>query len=329
MRINRSLLNWGVFLIALGGVPLAVQQGWADASVAGDLWRLWPLILVGIGLGLMLRWTPAAWLGGALVAGTFGLILGALIAGGISGVSSACIGTGSGESVTTEDSGVASGTTFELDLELSCGRLELDRPSGSQWTVEAAHPPDEPPSIESDAAGLSIRQVGTGADIFTLSRETRNEWRIGLPSTVAIGASLTLNAASGALDLGAGPLAAISGTFNAADLKLGLASVTTPAPAPVDLTLNAASVSLALPDASIIGQLTLNASSLEVCVPSGAEVRIALDSTLASDDLGSSGLTDVRGGWQTPGYDTATSRIDLSISSTVSSISLQREDICS
>ena len=69
MRINRSLLNWGVFLIALGGVPLAVQQGWADASIAGDLWRLWPLILVGIGLGLILRWTPVAWLGGALVAG--------------------------------------------------------------------------------------------------------------------------------------------------------------------------------------------------------------------------------------------------------------------
>ena len=28
MRINRSLFNWGVFLIALGGVPLAVDQGW-------------------------------------------------------------------------------------------------------------------------------------------------------------------------------------------------------------------------------------------------------------------------------------------------------------
>ena len=79
MRIDRSLLNWGVFLIALGGVPLAVQQGFTDSGIAGDLWRLWPLILVGFGLGLLLRWTPIAWLGGAIVAGTFGLIFGALV----------------------------------------------------------------------------------------------------------------------------------------------------------------------------------------------------------------------------------------------------------
>ena len=77
MRINRSLLNWGVFLIALGGVPLAVDQGWLESDIARDLGQLWPLILVGIGLGLILRWTPMAWFGGALVAATFGLIFGA------------------------------------------------------------------------------------------------------------------------------------------------------------------------------------------------------------------------------------------------------------
>ena len=52
MRINRGLLNWGVFLIALGGIPLAVDQGWLDSDVARDLGQLWPLLLVGIGLGL-------------------------------------------------------------------------------------------------------------------------------------------------------------------------------------------------------------------------------------------------------------------------------------
>ena len=67
MRINRSLLNWGVFLIALGGIPLSVDQGWLESDIASDLGQLWPLILVGIGLGLILRWTPLAWLGGALV----------------------------------------------------------------------------------------------------------------------------------------------------------------------------------------------------------------------------------------------------------------------
>ena len=79
MHINRSLLNWGVFLIALGGIPLAVDQGWVESGIASDLGQLWPLILVGIGLGLILRWTPLAWFGGALVAATFGVIFGAAI----------------------------------------------------------------------------------------------------------------------------------------------------------------------------------------------------------------------------------------------------------
>src|SRR4029079_7595365 len=112
MRIDRSLLNWGVFLIALGGVPLAVQQGFAGSGVAGDLWRVWPLILVGIGLGLLLRWTPLAWLGGAIVAGTIGLIFGALVAGGITGISGACGKLGP-DAATSSQSGIASSDAFQ------------------------------------------------------------------------------------------------------------------------------------------------------------------------------------------------------------------------
>ena len=68
------------------------------------------------------------------------------------------------------------------------------------------------------------------------------------------------------------------------------------------------------------GSMTLNASSLTMCLPADAQARIELESTLASDDLGSTGLTSVGDGWQTEGFDTAASRIDLSITSTVSSL---------
>jgi len=329
MRVNRSLLNWGVFLIALGGVPLAVQQGWADASIAGDLWRLWPLILVGIGLGLILRWTPVAWLGGALVAGTFGLIFGAVVAGGISGISSACVGLGSGESVTTQERGTSSGASFRLDLELSCGELHLARERGAGWTVTAVHAPDDAPTIAGTPAGLAMRQGDIGGDIFVLGQATRNEWRITLPGSGSIDTRMTLNAAEGTVDLGGGALGSLDGTFNAADVAIDLVEVTAPARAQLSLTFNASSGKLALPNASVVGRATLNASSLEVCVPSTAELRLELDSTLASDDLGGSGLVRSGDGWQTTGFDTASTRIDLSITSTVSSISLDRAEACS
>ena len=328
MRINRSLLNWGVFLIALGGVPLAVQQGWADASIAGDLWRLWPLILVGIGLGLILRWTPIAWLGGAIVAATFGLVFGALIAGGISGISSACVGPGSGQTVTTQDGEDTTSAVFLLDVELTCGDLQVERGSAASWSVTAEHAPDEPPSIESSAAELRIRGNRQTEDLFVFSQQTRNAWAVELPATATLSTGVTLNAADGSIDLGAGPVASVSSTFNASDIVIDLARATTPEPARIDLTLNASSGELRLPVGSIIGNVTLNASSLTLCIPSTAEARVELEATLSADDLADSGLAKSGDGWQTAGYATAATRIDLSLTSTVSSVSIERPEEC-
>jgi hypothetical protein len=74
--------------------------------------------------------------------------------------------------------------------------------------------------------------------------------------------------------------------------------------------------------------MTLNASSLTLCLPAAAQARFELESTLASDDFGGSGLTSIGDGWQTDGFDTAASRIDLSITSTVSSVSVDRPEVC-
>jgi hypothetical protein len=57
-------------------------------------------------------------------------------------------------------------------------------------------------------------------------------------------------------------------------------------------------------------------------------MRVEHQHTLSSDDLDRSGLTQVGDGWQTAGYDSSSSRIDLSIDSTVSSVSLTRPEVC-
>jgi hypothetical protein len=326
--INRSLLNWGVFLIALGGVPLAVRQGWAEASIAGDLWRVWPLILVGIGLGLILRWTPMAWLGGAIVAATFGLIFGALVAGGVQGVSNACIGLGSGETRTTSESGPTSGTAFDLQLELSCGDVAVSRGTAEGWSIEALHDPEDRPVITGSETSLRVDQ-GEGEDeLFVFTQQRRSDWTIGLPVSPSLSVGVTLNAATGTVDLGAGPMSQLGATFNASDATLDLGGITTPQPADLSMTFNASSGSLTLPTGSMTGSLTLNASSLTMCLPAAAQARFELESTLASDNLGGSGLSSVGDGWQTAGFDTAASRIDVSITSTVSSLTLERPEVC-
>ena len=82
MRVNRGLLGWGVFFIVAGSIPLLVQAGVLDPARVRQVWQLWPLILIGIGLGLILQRTRAAIVGGLVVAATFGILVGGWFAVG-------------------------------------------------------------------------------------------------------------------------------------------------------------------------------------------------------------------------------------------------------
>ncbi len=98
MHVNRGLLGWGVFFVVAGAVPLLVQSGAIDPAVVRNVWQLWPLILIGIGLGLILQRTRAAIVGGLVVSVTFGLLVGGWFAVGWSGIGGfgACGINGSG-----------------------------------------------------------------------------------------------------------------------------------------------------------------------------------------------------------------------------------------
>jgi len=344
MRINRSLLNWGVFLIAFGGIPLAVDQGWLDAGIAGDLGQLWPLILVGIGLGLILRWTPFAWFGGAMVAATLGIILGAAVASVPDDVSDlqglipavavgACSGDDAGPAKTSAG-GLANPAEFKLEVTLSCGELSVARGAGAAWSLEAGHDTDDAPRVvESDrdgaTASVSLSQDSSD-DIVFLGRQVQSDWRVEVPQSAALSVDSTLNAVKAEIDIGAGPLTRLNATLNASDAVMGLAEASTPTRASVDLTMNASDGQLLLPDGDVIANITLNASSLTVCVPQAAALRVQLSSILSSDNLGFSGLEEAGSDlWTTPGFNAATDHVDLNVTSTVSSFSIERPETCS
>ena len=82
VHVNRGLLGWGVFFIVAGSIPVLVQAGVLDPQVVRRVWQLWPLILIGIGLGLILQRTRAGIIGGLIVAATFGILVGGWFAVG-------------------------------------------------------------------------------------------------------------------------------------------------------------------------------------------------------------------------------------------------------
>ena len=80
MTVRRGTLYVGVFLIAAGAVTLGAAVGVLDANaVANTVGALWPLAVIALGVGLVLRRSRAALGAGVLAAMVPGLALGASI----------------------------------------------------------------------------------------------------------------------------------------------------------------------------------------------------------------------------------------------------------
>ena len=76
MRINRRFLYAGTFLLGLGGVLVVADLNVVDAAILTDVVQLWPLAIVAIGIGLVLRRTQFGVAGGMVAAALPGLVLG-------------------------------------------------------------------------------------------------------------------------------------------------------------------------------------------------------------------------------------------------------------
>lgn len=325
MRIDTRFVNWGLFFILAGAIPLAVREGLIGIDAVNGWWRLWPLLIVGAGVGILLRRTPGAFLGGLIAAVVFGVLVGGALAAG-SAFSIGDIGCGSGTNGTpfasrSGDFGPSGGS---VDLELSCGEMTATTAQGTTWTVAGTAPDGTAPVIESAADHLSLRshRWGVALPAFT---ENREQWNLTLPSaTSTLGA--TLNAGSGHVSLGGSSLASASATVNAGSLVLDLAGTRLRS---ISMTVNAGSASVNLPDASLTGSLTVNAGSISFCAPASVGLRLTTsDNLTGGDNFGNRGLTKSGHTWTSANWSTATNRIDLSTSANLGSFELNPEGGC-
>jgi hypothetical protein len=325
--LNRGLLNWGVFLIAIGVVPLAAQLQIVDAGVAREVLRLWPLILIAVGIGLMLRITALAPLGGLVIAATLGLLLGALLTGGAGAVAGACVGTDRGGGEQASQTGSFVGDRARLDLELSCVELEMSRQPGQEWSVQATLRANRPPLIEASADTLRLRSAeGGGFELF--GGAPRQDWRVEMGQQPALDVGLTLNASHARIALNEGSLGSTNATFNASDVRLDMGAATTDPSSSLNSTLNASSATIVLPQSGLTGSLSLNAASLTLCAAPDVGLQLNHRGTLDSENFSAAGLLRSGETWQTDGYSAAARKIELRLSSNLSSLTLDRSGDC-
>lgn len=318
MHINRGLLFWGLALITAGAVALAASQGWIDREMLADAWRLWPVILIAIGLSIILSRTPFAVVGTVLAALVVGIAGGALMS----------VGPAFAGCVDAPENTETSGGEFTLPeatvhLELDCGNLEVAMADGAGWEAVTGISEADPVQLEASNGSLDIRSEEGG---FPFSRD-RQDWDVALGREVAYDISATINAADSTFDLAGGSFARIAIDPNAGSVDVDLSGAEV---RELRLQLNAGSLNVVTDaDTDLSGIITANAGSVDFCAPDGAALRFMVNANVTfSHDLDESGLEENGDTFTSPGFEGAEHHIDIRLEGNAASFDLNPEDGC-
>ena len=314
MRIDRRLVGLGLFLVTAGAVMLAIRQGVVSAEVGQRAWTVWPLLLVGSGLSIILAGRPGHALGGLVIALTLGIMLGGIAASGWGVGFGACGSDRPGTAFAEQNGDLASGASVEISM--SCGHLRVGSVAGSTWSVTGSSSDGQPPEIDRDG-GLQVEAPRQG--VFELGGG-RNDWTVIVPRDAGIRLDVTTNGGSSEIALAGASLGDTSFETNAGSLTVDVRDVA--AIGDLEAHTNFGSLVLRLPARSVAATLSVNAGSAAVCVPDGLGLRVTFDGVAASNDLAGHGLVRVGDAWETPDYATAAARITLQTKVNAGSLAL-------
>ena len=318
MRLDRGFLGWGIFFILLGAIPLAVNGGILTTQTVTQLLGLWPLLLVGIGLAIILSRTSLAIVGTLLIAATAGILAGSLASTDAGRFASAVCGPSDDADAIPESSGPF-GAAATVDVELDCGDLVITTASGDTWSFSGT---GNGADISADEGELRLNDPGGSGAIVD-----RDRWDLRLPTAPALEVDLSLNAGTADVDMADARMDALSLQLNAgnADLRLGQAEELDE----IQVEMNAGSLGVTLPAAAVSGSIDVNAGSVKLCLPGGVAVRLRTgDSFAGSYDYDGHGLVHEGNTWQSPDFGTASVRIDLSTEANAGSIELDPPEGC-
>lgn len=313
MRVNRRFLYWGVFLVSIGGVLVAADLVPVDSATITDALRLWPLALVAIGLGLVLRRTRFSLPGGMLAAAVPGLVLGGAFA--VAPRLAIDCGAGAAASTIATQDGTFEGPA-RVSVATGCGVLVVDTAPGNGWVLESGNTRGRTPAIEASRRSLSIDAGAQGG--WRLFDAGRDDWHLTLPASEIDGLSLTVNAGEGRIDLADTSIGRLEVTTNAARTSVDLSGASL---ANLSGTVNAGTLSFRLPaTADVVGSIEVNAGQLQVCVPS--ELGISVHQRGALSGVSVNGLHQTGTDWQSPSYASAAHHADLNVSANLGSVEI-------
>jgi len=303
MRVNRTLLYAGIFLVAVGGVVVAADLALVDEALLADILSLWPLGVIALGLGLVLRRTRISLSGGMLAAAVPGLLVGSAFAAAPRFTDFCGMG-GELVPVTTQQGTVDEATSVSVTLE--CGSLDVGTAEGADWQLDARATEDvSAPSILPQPGRLAI--ASTNEEGWLTGG--RDDWDLTLPTAALVEVSLYINAGRGDVDLAGATIDRFHVGAKAADVHVDASTATI-----AELTgyVDFGSLAVRLPDDDLIGAFTVHAGRIQICTPPDLGLRIVAEHSMG--DVSVDGRHLGRTNYVSANYDTTEHRADLEIS---------------
>jgi len=312
-RFGYRSLFWPIVLIGLGVIWLLSNLGVIPVTSLYTLLRLWPLILIVIGLDLLIG-RRSRLIGGLIGLAAVALVIFLLVA-------APNLGLPSGGEVKTErfsePVGQAQSAAVLLDLSAEPTTIRSLGDSDQLIDADIRHTGRIDFSVSGDRdKRVTLTRTGTGFDWWVPGQELH--WDIGLTGRIPL--DLTIDGGSGSIEAGLEGLQ-LSGLN--VDVGSGSFSAALPASADgyaVDFEGGSGSADISLPgDANISMRLDTGSGSVNLDIPPDAAVRVDVqDSGSGSLNL-PSGLEQVRDGdndegtWESAGYAQAAEKIDIVI----------------
>ena len=286
-------LFWGIVLIAVGVFWLFGNFGWFNWDWFATFWQLWPLILIVLGLNYLLRDNPLRLpvIAGVAVLGAIGLISWNARPGA----------AGSELQVSIPVQGTSKA---QINLSTGVGRLELTNGGSAELLVSgtARLLPGErlEPSTRTDG-DTTIVNLRSEGNIRGGSFRGNRGWELALSPVPLLSINLESGVGESRLDLSGLRLERLQ-------VQSGVGSIRVELPAQGSYSAN----------------IEGGVGAIRIELPEGLEARIQATRGLGGLEL-PSGLTRINDDtYQTPGYETATNRVDLRVNGGVGQVAIRR-----
>jgi hypothetical protein len=298
--LRRGLVGPAV-LIGLGLVFLANNLGWLGWDVWGTLWRLWPVLLIAVGLDLLIG--RRSILGSALiVVVVLGVVGAAVWWSGTLRTSGVPV---TGQAITQSLDGA---TRADVEIGMGAGTLRLRALNESNGLIDGTvqqGPRDQlfrSFTVDGDTAIFKLQSRSPAALIFPApnTRFDQMTWDMRLNQSVPMHLKVSTGAGTATLDL-----ARLHITDLEVNIGVGTTTLTMPAQGHVQAQINGG-----------VGETT-------IIIPAGMAARITASAGLGTVQAPSSYQHQDKV-YRSPGYDSAVNRVDLQVNGGVGSIVIQQ-----